>query len=119
MAEAYFRFIQGRDPGKSFVIKLTDPAKIEQARRILSGKETAQTHVLGRIRKQPVPYNPGWDYHLDSDSIGFFEVAIEVCDANMQYVEDHLDEAGGPFLPGCFWCPWDSRLVEEVQPAQR
>ena len=31
-------------------------------------------------------------------------------------VEDHLDEACGAFLPGCHWCPWSSRLVDEVKP---
>ena len=50
------------------------------------------------------------------NSISFFSQAIEVCDANMMYVEDHLDEACGAFLPGCHWCPWDSRLTREVTP---
>ncbi|MEV6153513.1 hypothetical protein AB0L53_24515 [Nonomuraea sp. NPDC052129] len=26
----------------------------------------------------------------------------------------HPDEACGAFLPGCFFCPWTSRLVREV-----
>jgi hypothetical protein len=51
---------------------------------------------------------------LNPASISFFAIAIEVCDANMQYVEDHLDEACGAFLPGCYWCPWDSRVVREI-----
>jgi hypothetical protein len=46
--------------------------------------------------------------------VRFFEVAIEVCDATMPYVEDHLDEVGGAFLPGGYWCPWTSRLTREV-----
>jgi hypothetical protein len=37
-------------------------------------------------------------------------VMMEVCDASMTYVEDHLDEVGGAFLPGAQWCPWDSKL---------
>ncbi|WP_420845269.1 BP74-related protein [Nocardia arizonensis] len=32
----------------------------------------------------------------------------------MTYTEDHLDEACGAFLPGCFWCPWSSRLTREI-----
>jgi hypothetical protein len=32
------------------------------------------------------------------------------------YVEDHLSEAGGSFLPGNRWCPWSSVLTKEVQP---
>jgi 1-deoxy-D-xylulose-5-phosphate synthase len=47
-------------------------------------------------------------------SITFFAMAIEVCDANISYVEDYLDEACGAFLPGCYWCPWSSRVVREI-----
>ena len=56
-------------------------------------------------------------YHLDPSTINFFQMAIEICDANMRYVEDHLDEACGAFLPGCYWCPWDSRITREVKSA--
>lgn len=110
---AYFEFDSPPDPGR-VVIKLTDPALIQRARDILSGSETAETHVMGRIIKRPVPYNPQWSYHLNPDTIRFFSLAIEVCDATPTYVEDHLDEVGGAFLPGGFWCPWGSRLLREV-----
>ena len=98
-----------------FVIELTDESKIQQARNILNGTEKDQTHVVGRIIKRPAPYNPKWSYQLDPASISFFSFAIGVCDANIGYVEDHLDEAGGAFLPGFYWCPWNSRLVKEIQ----
>lgn len=110
---AYFAF-RGYE-AQEFIFELTDDAKIAEARDILSGKETNRVHVMGRLRKQPQPYNPEFSFHLDPPTINFFEVAIEVCDATMRYVEDHLDEACGAFLPGCFWCPWDSRLVREVE----
>jgi hypothetical protein len=42
-------------------------------------------------------------------------MAIEACDATMTYVEDHLDEACGALRPGCISCPWDSRVVREVE----
>ena len=113
MAEArYFSFMQRQD--QEFIFELTDPAKIQQALDILSGKEKNQVHVMGRIVRSKKPYNPNWDYHLDPASIAFFVVAIEVCDADMHYVQDHLDEAGGAFLPGFVWCPWNSRLLREV-----
>ncbi|MFC5833834.1 calmodulin-binding protein [Nonomuraea insulae] len=99
---------------EEFVIQLTDPGKIQHARDLLSGSTTDEPHVIGRISKRSAPYNPRWSYHLQSDTIGFFEVAIEVCDATIPYVEDYLDEAGGPFLPGLVWCDWSSRLVREV-----
>ncbi|GAA2847666.1 hypothetical protein GCM10010517_04770 [Streptosporangium fragile] len=112
-SEAYFEFDYPPLPER-VVFKLTDPARIQEARDILSGTQADRTHVLGRIVKRPVPYNPGWDFHLDPASISFFQVAIEVCDARPQYVEDHLDEVGGAFLPGAIWCPWGSRLLREV-----
>ncbi|MEG3956753.1 BP74-related protein [Microcoleus sp. herbarium2] len=98
-----------------FVIELTDESKIQEARNILNGTQKDKTHVVGRIIKRPAPYNPKWSYQLDPASISFFSMAIEVCDANIGYVEDHLDEAGGAFLPGFYWCPWNSRLVKEIQ----
>ncbi|MGK3967677.1 calmodulin [Sorangium sp. So ce118] len=109
----YFAFMQRQD--QEFIFELTDPAQIAHARRILSGEEKTEVHVHGRIIKRTAEYNRKWSFHLDPATIRFFAMAIEVCDANMQYVEDHLDEACGAFLPGCHWCPWDSKLVREVQ----
>jgi hypothetical protein len=100
--------------GREFIFELTDPARIDEALKILSGEEKERVHVMGKIKKSRKPYNPDWDYHLDPNSISFFQVAIEVCDASIEYVNDHLDEACGAFLPGCFWCPWSSRLAREV-----
>lgn len=117
MAEAFFAF-KCEPTTQEFVFKLTDDAKIGKARKILSGEEKDQIHVTGRIVKRPASYNPGWSYHLEPDTVSFFEMAIEVCDAGPQYVEDHLDEACGAFLPGCHWCPWSSRLTREVNGAK-
>jgi hypothetical protein len=110
---AYFTFEQ--ESGQEFVFELRDQEKVDHARRIISGEETERVHVVGRIIKRKAPYNPRWEYYLDSNTISFFAYAIEVCDANMQYVDDHLDEACGAFLPGCMWCPWNSRVVREVE----
>jgi hypothetical protein len=111
------RFVFEYPPASDqFVIELTDESKIQQARNILNGTQKYdETHVVGRIIKRPASYNPKWSYQLDPASISFFNVAIEVCDAPIRYVEDHLDEAGGAFLPGGLWCPWNSRLVKEIQ----
>ncbi|OWJ66141.1 calmodulin [Inquilinus limosus] len=113
---AYFAFTQPSSPGQEFVIQLDDQNRIQQARDILSGKETEKVHVHGRIVKRRAPYNPKFNFYLDPQTIDFFAYAIEVCDADMQYVEDHLDEACGAFLPGCHWCPWNSKLSREVSP---
>ncbi|MGO1078911.1 BP74-related protein [Inquilinus sp. CA228] len=111
-----FAFEQSSSPGIEFIIELNDDQKIQHARNILSGEETQSVHVHGRIIKRMAPYNPRFNFYLDPNTIDFFQMAIEVCDANMMYVEDHLDEACGAFLPGCHWCPWDSRLTREVTP---
>ncbi len=108
-----FRF---SDSHKSvFVIELRDHGKIEHARRILSGEETELVHVQGKVVKEAAPYNPDWSYHLDPNSIEFFSNSVEVCDASICFVEENLDDVGGSTLPGSHWCPWSSRLVEEIK----
>lgn len=97
-----------------FTIMLTDPLLAQQARDIISGAQTDTVHVMGIIMKTAAPYNPDWSYHLDPASISFFSNAIEVCDANPRYVEKHLVEVCGAFLPNCMWCPWRSIVVEEI-----
>ncbi|MEV4219790.1 calmodulin-binding protein [Nonomuraea sp. NPDC049725] len=99
---------------EQFVVQLTDPADIQHARDLLSGATDERPHLYGRIDKRTASYNPRWSYHFRPETVDFFEVAIEVCDASIPYVEDHLDEAGGAFLPGLIWCPWSSRLVNEI-----
>ena len=109
---AYFVF---RDVDRNeFVIMLKDPAQIRHARALLTGRTTERPHVSGIIVKKRAPYNPRWRYHLAPDSIEFFDFAIEVCDATILYVQQHLSEVGGEFLPGNRWCPWSSELVREI-----
>lgn len=111
--EAYFVFSDPPRP-ETFVIKLTDPAKIKWARDILMGLEKEPHQVGGIIVKSPACYNVPWSFHLDPQSIVFFGVAVEVCDASIQSVEDGLADVGGAFLPGKAWCPWGSRLLREI-----
>ncbi len=96
------------------VLKLTDPAKIQHARDLVSGATTDSPHVIGTIVVGTAAYNPAWSYHYDPATVGFFDAATEVCDASISYVEEHLSEVGGAFLPGNTWCPWTSRLVREI-----
>ena len=108
--EAYFIF--DCPPNTStFTIKLTNPQTIQEARNIIA--TGAPKMVTGTIIKQPVYYNSPWSYHLDPKSIGFIEGAVEVCDANMNYLEANLDTA----FPD--WCPWTSRLIKEIPPPQK
>ncbi len=112
-AVAYFQFDVPPDTGR-VIFMLTDPARITEARNIIKGLQTDRIHVKGTIVKSPARYNPGWSYHLDPASVVFFSNAVEVCDATPSYVQAHLAEVGGSFLPGNVWCPWRSRLLREV-----
>ena len=111
---AYFKVTDGVG-NNDFVIKLTDPAKIQNARDQLNNV-VPQLSITGLIIKSTVNYNPNYSYHYDPDTIDFFEYAMEVCDATFNYTEENLADAGGAFLPGLRLCPWSSLLVEEVFP---
>ena len=104
-SEAYFVFRTDPLP-ETFVIKLTDPQRIQEARNILA--TGTRKIVAGTIIKQPVYYNSPWSYHLDPKSIGFTDFAIELCDASIRYIENNREIA----YP--HWCPWLSRLDKEI-----
>ncbi|HEY4708522.1 MAG TPA: hypothetical protein VII64_13770 [Thermodesulfobacteriota bacterium] len=110
---AYFAVASQTD-NESFVIMLTDPARIREARAIISGMQADRTHVSGRIIKERADYNGPWGFHLAPDSITFFQNNNESCDAAIKDVEGRLGEAGGAFLPGNKWCPWDSKVIKEI-----
>lgn len=99
---------------QTFVVKITRDEDIQHARDLLSGATDSRPHVVARIVKRTAPYNPRYDFHVDPQTVGFFDFAIEVCDASIPYVNDHIDEVGGAFLPGRVWCDWSSRLVREI-----
>ncbi|MEV8363815.1 calmodulin-binding protein [Streptomyces niveus] len=113
-AEAPAYFVMTDRTHEQFVIKLTKSEDIEHARELVSGETTDRPHVITRIVKRTADYNPRWSFHANPDTTQFFDNAIEVCDANIPYVEEHLDEAGGAFLPGLVWCDWESRLIREI-----
>ena len=108
--EAFFVFKIDSLP-ETFVFKLTDPQRIQQARDILA--TGTRKMVAGTIIKQPVYYNSPWSYHLDPKTIGFVDFAIELCDASIRGLEDGLDTA----LPD--WCPWGSQLLKEIPPPEK
>ncbi|MFE9610952.1 calmodulin-binding protein [Streptomyces sp. NPDC006012] len=113
-AEAPAYFVMTDHTREEFVIKLTKAGDIEHARELVAGETTDRPHVITRIVKRTADYNPRWSFHANPDTTQFFDDSIEVCDANIPYVEDHLDEAGGAFLPGLVWCDFDSRFIREI-----
>lgn len=116
LSKAYFRFDYPPNSETS-TFQLTDPQKIQTARDILSGRIKDRTHVTGYVFKGSMPYNAPWSYYYQASSIDFFEIAIELCDASMQYIENNFGEYCASFPSNqCQWCPWGSRLLEEVFP---
>src|SRR4030095_6105474 len=99
---------------EQFVIQLNRHPQIAPARRILSRAQPAAVHVMGVVVPRPTRWNKPWSFHLAPRSIQFFELAIEVCDAVVSYVEEHLDEVGGAFLRRAVVCPWGARRVAEI-----
>ena len=87
---------------------------IKKARGIISGRITQGTSIEGDIVKEPVWYNKPWSWYLNSDSINFFQQSMEVCESSVVYLEEHLNEVGGAFLPKGHWCSWQSYPLEEV-----
>jgi hypothetical protein len=116
--DAYFEMRDFSVSEKAFVLKLTDPDLIAHARRVLDGTETDRIHVSGTIVDKPADYNPGWSFHIDPASLDFFEVAIEVCDANADYIEGFVSKGQGSPLPDSHWCPWSSMLTKEIDGRQ-
>lgn len=112
---AYFEVEARSGAGEErFVIHLLDDKLIQEARNIANGTQTDRVAVMGTIVKAPAYYNRPWSYHVDPQSISFFSMATEVCDASVAYVEEHLDEVGGAFLPNSVWCPWSSKVAREI-----
>jgi hypothetical protein len=110
----YFHVSDGKSEN-DFVIALTDPAKIARARAIIAGTVHRSLFVAGTIVPKPANYNNPWHFFLEPNSIIFTEQSIEVCSATTAYVEAHLAEVGGAFLPRSWWCPWRSTVRAEVK----
>lgn len=113
---ALFAFEQITPEGiaMEFVFCLDDVKKIIEAQSVIADPSSTKNHVQGVIIKTKASYNPNWSYHLDPKSISFFEIQIELCDANVDYIEKNLEYIGGSTLPNNFWCPWTSKLLRQI-----
>ncbi|KAI8869226.1 hypothetical protein GQ42DRAFT_170061 [Ramicandelaber brevisporus] len=110
---AYFEFKDDTDD--KFVFKLTNPQLIKHARDILGG-EANFTHITGYVAKSKVDYNPDWNFHLDADTIDYFNGDIPECDGSIKFVDEHLDLIGRGYLVDGLWCPSSSKLTREIKP---
>ncbi|RDS81886.1 hypothetical protein DWU99_15815 [Dyella psychrodurans] len=72
---------------------------------------------MGKVVRGRVEYNEEYPFYLDEKSIQLFSNTTEQCSATAFEVEEHIEKVGVPdagFLQDGIWCPWDSRLVREI-----
>jgi hypothetical protein len=88
----------------------TNPQTIQDLHKLQQGTSTASI-PNGRILygSGRAKHNAPYHWHLDPQDISMVEVAIELCDASLTYVEENVDEFVGTVGR---YCPWQARLVE-------
>lgn len=67
--------------------------------------------MIGTLEAGSGGFNAPWSWHLVPESVGFADVATEVCDGCPHMVEEDLAYWVGRV--GRF-CPWTSRIVERI-----
>jgi hypothetical protein len=87
-----------------FVMRVTDPATIREARAQVSGQ--GRKFPIGPLLTGDGGFNAPWSWRLDPDAVRLTEAAIELCDGLPSYVEAHRAD-----FPT--YCPWSARIVEE------
>lgn len=102
------------DTSEQFVARIYDHVAIAMARAEIEKEEPPYMIIGGTIVKEPVWWNPMFSYHIDPMTVFFGDFFTEVCDATALYVEEHLEEAGGAFLPNLQWCPWATQVLGEL-----
>lgn len=89
---------------EEYRILLTDPADIDNARRLLAGEE-APAIPNGLIVRGDAGVNTGYSWHIDPASVEFADMTIELCDGVPSFVEDGT-------LEGDRFCPWAAEVVD-------
>jgi hypothetical protein len=106
----YEAFFCVGDSIDSFVLKLTDPWKVEYARNILAGIITFAVHINGTVVQSHVDWNPEWDFYVIPESVGFWGgVVVTTCDFGIDWVNQN----GGP--DDGYWCPSASEFLFEIE----
>ena len=83
---------------EQYRIRLTDPADIEIARKLLAGEEAPRIPNGVVVRGDP-DVNVGYTWHIDPESVEFADVATEVCDGLPSNVESAT-------ITSDRYCPW-------------
>lgn len=88
---------------EEYKIRLTDPADIEIARRLLAGEEAPRI-PNGRVVRADPDVNVGYTWHIDPESVEFSDVAMEVCDGLPSDVEKGM-------ITSDRYCPWSAEVI--------
>jgi len=88
---------------EQYKIRLTDPADIEVARKLLEGNE-APAIPNGVVVRGSSDVNVGYSWYIDSESVEFADVTAEVCDGLPSDVEKGL-------ITSDRYCPWSAEVI--------
>ena len=88
---------------EQYRIRLTDPADIEIARRLLAGEEAPRIPNGVVVRGDP-DANVGYSWHIDPESVEFADFTVEVCDGLPSDVEKGL-------ITSDRYCPWSAEVI--------
>jgi len=118
--EAHF-ILESGDHSQSFVVSLTDPDLIAQARAQISSPGDFRARILiGQIsggsggvnQNLRGSFNAPWSWHV-AKVVKFAEMASQGCDGSPDFVEDFLQSWLDSKSNICFW---SYRITRELQP---
>lgn len=95
---------------EEYRIRLTDPADIATARKLLAGEATPAI-PNGRVVRGEADVNVGYSWHIDPASVEFADTVTEVCDGRPSDVEKRV-------ITSDRYCPWSAKVVA-IAPAQQ
>ena len=88
---------------ENYKIRLTDPADIEIARKLLAGQE-APAIPNGLVVRGDPDVNAGYTWHIDPASVEFADLTTEVCDGLPSDVEKGS-------VTSDRYCPWSAKVI--------
>ena len=88
---------------EEYRIRLTDPADIEIARKLLAGEEAPRIPNGVVVRGDP-DVNVGYTWHIDPESVEFADITVEVCDGLPSDVEKGI-------ITSDRYCPWSAEVI--------
>ena len=88
---------------EEYKIRLTDPADIGIARKLLAGEEAPRIPNGVVVRGDP-DVNVGYTWHIDPESVEFADFTMEVCDGLPSDVEK------GIITSDRYW-PWSAEVI--------